>query len=309
MNLRTAVHLGGAAVAAAVLIALATSSNTRHSPAHRAQYVQVRSLTLRYVRAGRGTPVVLIHGYGESMMAWRAVFDLLAAHHDVLALDLPGFGLSSKPAEGYETDSIARDVLRALQTIGIGPAVLVGHSLGGAVAFAATLQGPGRIRALALVDPALVGTPAPVSEMKQSDRDGGSASSAIAEYEALRTRFTAPHDPQWLAESDSALAYVPADDPAYRVAVAAVLREFDFAYLTDQRAAALTLPTLVLWGEYDEVFPVESGRRLAARLTNARFLVIPRSWHRPHVERPAETADAVLRFVAALDSARNRGSH
>ena len=78
-----------------------------------------------------------------------------------------------------ETDSMARDVLGALRTIGVGPAVLVGHSLGGAVAFAAALQEPGRIRALALVDPALVGMPAPVSEMRRNDHDGDGASGAV----------------------------------------------------------------------------------------------------------------------------------
>jgi pimeloyl-ACP methyl ester carboxylesterase len=291
-----------AVLAAALVVALATSTRVLRAPAHRAGYVRTGALMLRYVRSGSGPTVVLVHGFGESLLAWRAVFDQLARSADVIALDLPGFGLSSKPPSGYATDSLAADVLGALTALGVRRAILVGHSMGGAVVFAAALRDPGRVRALVLVDPALVGTPAPVSEARRSDSARGSAAPLIAEYEALRTRFAAPHDPDWLAETDSARAYAPADDPAYRGAVAAVLREFDFAYLTDERVDAWRLPTLVLWGEFDEIFPLEEGRRLAGRLKGATFEVVPRSWHRPHVERPAQTAAAIERFVMGLDS-------
>lgn len=252
---------------------------------------------MRYVRAGHGPTLVLIHGYGESLMSWRAVFDLLAPRADVIAIDLPGFGLSSKPATGYATDSLAADVLRALDALGVRRAVVAGHSLGGAVAVAAALMDTARIQGLVLIDAAVVGTPAAVSESRDSSRTGSATGTAITEYEAVRTRFAAPHDPHWLAESDSAALYVPADDPRYRGALAAVLREFDFAYLTADRAARLTLPTLIVWGEYDEVFPLAAGQALAAALPGSRLKVVSRAWHRPHVERPAETADAIARFV------------
>lgn len=308
MTLRTAARVAMAVLAAATVVALATSTRFLRTPARRAGYVRTGRLTLRYVRAGSGPTVVLVHGFGESLLSWRAVFDQLAGRADVIALDLPGFGLSSKPPSGYATDSLAADLLGALATLGVRRAVLIGHSMGGAVVAAAALRDPGRVRAVVLVDPALVGTPAPVSEARRSDGARGAATPLIAEYEALRTRFTAPHDPDWLAETDSARAYAPADDPAYRGAVAAVLREFDFAYLTDERAEAWRLPTLVLWGEFDQIFPLEEGRRLAGRLKGARFEVVPKSWHRPHVERPAQTAAAIERFVGGLNGIPGQGT-
>jgi pimeloyl-ACP methyl ester carboxylesterase len=307
MSGRTGVRVGLAVLAATTVVALATSTRFLRAPAHRVEYVHVGPLSLRYVRAGNGPTVVLVHGFGESLMSWREVFDQLAAHADVIALDLPGFGLSSKPPRGYATDSLATDLNGALSALGVRRAVLVGHSMGGAVVFAAALRFPDLARAVVLVDPALVGTPAPVSEARRSDGARAGAAPFIAEYEALRTRFASPHDPNWLAESDSARLYTPADDPAYRVAVAAVLREFDFGYLTVERADAWGLPTLVLWGQFDEVFPLETGRRLAGRL-KARFEVVPRSWHRPHVERPAQTAVAIGRFVAGLKDETGPGT-
>jgi len=123
---------------------------------------------------------------------------------------------------------------------------------------------------------------------------------AVARYEGLRTRFTPPHDARWMHESDSALAYLPAGDPAYAVSAAAALAEFDFDYLTLARARLMPQPILVLWGEYDPVFPVEAGRAMAARLKSADFRVVGRSWHRPHEERPGETGRLMGEFLATL---------
>lgn len=308
MSGRPRVHLLLALVAAVSLIAFATSARQRRArPDHVAHQVMAGGLRLRYVRAGRGPAVVLLHGYGESLIAWRGVFDQLSAGADVIALDLPGSGLSEKPAAGYQTDSLAAAVLAALATLGVRRAVLVGHSMGGAVAAAAALAAPERVAALVLVDPAVMSAPL-VPDTGRVDATRDAARSAIAEYEAMRTHFGSPHDPAWLAESDSALAYLPAQDSAYRTALTAVLREFDFGYVTPERARQLRQPVLVLWGEYDTVVPIADGRRLAELLPNARFEMIARSWHRPHVERPGETAAAILGFLRAFPASGARSA-
>jgi len=299
----TGLRVAGALLAAATA-ATFTASGGR-LPAFRLRPAMVRAgrLELRTVRSGRGTPVVLLHGFGESLTAWRSIFTFLAERADVMALDLPGHGLSSKPASGYATDSLAADVLEALDALGVGRAVLVGHSLGGAVATAAALRAPDRILGLVLIDPAIAVTS---SLLRDSSPDSSGTAdalrSAIAEYEAQRSRFTSVHDRGWLRETDSALAYVPAGDPAYRPALRAVLREFDFRYLTPERARSLDVPVLLIWGSLDPLLPVEAGRRLAAELPRAQLVVIPRSWHRPHVERPDTVAGLVAAFIRRTDS-------
>ena len=105
------------------------------------------------------------------------MFDELARHADVIALDLPGFGLSSKPEHGYNADSMALSVLRLLDQFGLERAVFVGHSLRGAVAAAVAVQSPERVLGLILV---------------------------VAYYRGLRSRFAGIHDPDWLAESAAA---------------------------------------------------------------------------------------------------------
>lgn len=299
--------------ATAVLAAgLTTSGRERPAaaaPAHRAIAVRAGGVMLRAVRAGAGPTVVLIHGYGESLLSWEAVFDRLARRADVVALDLPGFGLSAKPATGYGTDSVAATVLRALDAIHVGRAVMVGHSLGGAVAAAAAVQRPDRVRGLVLLDAALAPAPWMLRSREAGDRALRAMRAAVAAYESAKLRFAGPHDPAWLAETDSGMAADPASDPAYSVALQAILREFDFGYLTPTRAARLRMPVLILWGEYDPTLPIGVARRLAEALPGSTLEVIPRSWHRPHVERPEAVADRLERFLAFLKPDSAATSH
>lgn len=299
-------------VAGAVTVAgLATSSPVSEplAPPHRAITVGSGSLRLRAVRAGAGPVVVLLHGFGESLLAWQGVFDRLSREADVVALDLPGFGSSSKPRTGYSTDSLAWAVLRAMDTLDIRRAVLVGHSMGGAVAAAVSVAAPDRVRGLAMIDPAVVSAPWLREAGATSERNRDLVRRGIAGYEALRMRFAGAHDPAWLAESDSAMAYNPATDADYVTALQAVLREFDFFYISPERARRLQLPIIILWGEYDLTVSVELGRALANALPTSEFHVVDRSWHRPHVERPAEVAGLIAGFLRRLPDPQSPGDH
>ncbi len=299
MSERRWLHVIAAIVAGGAALLLVSSSERAERPRRSAFLAHVDSLQLRAVRAGHGPPnVVLLHGYGESLTSWRSVFERLAEQADVTALDLPGFGLSSKPAQGYTAEAMARAVLGALQALDIDQAVLVGHSLGGAVSAAAALVAPERVRALVLLAPAVVASPLPLEHAAR--QEVARVRSAIARYEGLRTRFAPPHDPAWLQEAPAALAYLPGQDPAYHRALDAVLREFDFAYLTPERRQRMTLPVLLVWGSHDPLFPTAAGRALVGSLPKAQLVVVPRTWHRPHVERPDTIATVISQYIASL---------
>ncbi len=292
------------AVAVVVTAALALSSSGDHPavPFHRAFMVTGSGLTLRATRAGTGPTVVLLHGFGESLLSWRGTFDRLAADADVIALDLPGFGLSDKPVTGYGNERMAAAVLGALDALGVQHAVIVGHSMGGAVAVTLALAAPQRVSGLVLVSPAVSGASWGLRPPGTEGVADDWMRRAIARYERLRPRFTAPHDPNWLGEDSAALAYTPADDPAYDVALQSVLREFDFDFLTPERAARLTLPMLVIWGEFDQVIPRAIGARIVASVSSARLVIVPRSLHRPHVERPDAVAALIAGFLSQLET-------
>ena len=301
-------HVLAAVLLALGLIVIATSTRTRTPPPrHAARYADVSDgRRLRYVRAGTGPAVVLVHGYGESLIAWRGILDGLAERHDVIAMDLPGFGLSSKPVSGYGNEAMAGAVLDLLDTLGVERFAIVGHSLGGAVSAAVTVRAPARVTQLVLLDAALVGPPPTVPDTSANDAGARASRAAIAAFQALRTRFTAPHDPLWLAESDSAAAYLPAEDSVYLSTLTVILREFDFAWLTPERAARMTMPVSVVWGEFDRVFSPDAGRALAARLPGATFEIIPRTWHRPLEERPAATLEVLNRLLSGARDQNGR---
>lgn len=298
-------RVAAAGVIAALALFVASSARRSRDATHQlhqARWVQAGGFRLRAVRAGEGRTVVLLHGFGESLMSWRGVLDRLATHADVIALDMPGFGLSTKATSGYSPDSLAATVLRALDTLGVQRAVIVGHSLGGAVAAAIARLAPARVEGLVLVDAAVLATPVVLPESPpDTNMPAPGLIAGIAEYEALRLRFTPVHDGSWMLEPDSAsAAYSPAGDSLYTVGLQAVLREFDFASLNGGRAGQIAQRTLVIWGALDPLFSVSLGETLSARIPNAQLSVISRSWHRPHVERPERVAELIVQFLDTL---------
>ena len=110
---------------------------------------------LRIIDSGTGTPVVLLHGFGASMYSWRHTLPALtAAGYRVIAFDNRGFGFSAKPAHGYRTAEYATLTTALLDSLHIASAVLVGHSMGGAIAAEVALAHPDRVRGLVLIDAA-----------------------------------------------------------------------------------------------------------------------------------------------------------
>lgn len=102
-------------------------------------------------RAGHGPRVLLLHGTGAATHSWRDVFPLLAAHHDVLALDLPGHGFTGNPAQArMGIRGMAADVATLLGAEGFAPEIIIGHSAGAVIAARMALDGLGVRRIIAL---------------------------------------------------------------------------------------------------------------------------------------------------------------
>jgi len=278
------------------LAAVGTRDRMRTDPPHRAEWLTAGDVEVRAVRLGSGdTTLVLLHGYGESLMSWRAIADRLAQHHRVVALDLPGFGLSDKPAGSYDLETTRRRVHDFIERWTEGPVVIVGHSMGGEIAAAEAIADSVRIVAAVLIAPAGGGL-------------GGIG--AVADPIAHLGGATAPlvipvHDPAWLAEPRDRRGYDPVSDPAYRASTGAVLRELDFAALRG-RFAALRRPVLLVWGRLDPTIPFHIGEAIAAELPCERLVVIPSAFHRPHQAQPDTVAAEIERFVAHLETQETR---
>jgi 2-hydroxy-6-oxonona-2,4-dienedioate hydrolase len=121
------------------------------------QNVEVGGLPIRYLSAGEGPPLVLLHGAGDNALDWWWVLPALARTHHVYAPDLPGSDDSAKPAADYSPAFFERFVSGFIDALGIGRATFVGSSLGGLIALRLALSDPARIDALVLADSAGLG--------------------------------------------------------------------------------------------------------------------------------------------------------
>ena len=98
---------------------------------------------LHYVRGGRGPTVVLLHGFPQDWYEWRRIMPRLAKRHTVVAVDLPGVGGSAPSPGRHAAVDLARDVHQLIDQLGLGPTHLVGHDIGGCVAYAFAREFPG----------------------------------------------------------------------------------------------------------------------------------------------------------------------
>ena len=111
--------------------------------------------------AGSGTPVILLPGWPETAEAYSEIFPQIAERHQVFALDPPGLGNSAPAPEGYDTASVAKMLSAAVHSVTSEPIHLVGHDVGGWIAYAWAAQFEEQVRSLTLLDTAVPGTGTP----------------------------------------------------------------------------------------------------------------------------------------------------
>jgi pimeloyl-ACP methyl ester carboxylesterase len=121
------------------------------------RFANVPGLRLHYLVAGKGDPVLLLHGYAENSHMWRPLMAQLANSHTVIAPDLRGFGQSSKPSAGYDKKTMAHDVHALAQSLGYQRSIVVGHDIGLMVAYAYAAQYPTEVDRIVLMDAFLPG--------------------------------------------------------------------------------------------------------------------------------------------------------
>lgn len=282
---------GGLAFGAAILLWVGLGSPGKSRAPFHAQWIEAAGVRSRALAAGHGdTTLVFLHGYGESILGWRAVLGSFTRHYRVLALDLPGFGESEAPGFAYDLPAYVAWLDTVLTRETRGPLVLVGHSMGGQVAAGYTIDHPSRVVAAVLVAPAGAG-------INPVFADSSSVASPAAAWVAAAWSFVVPpRDTGWLREPPGADTLQPAFDSTTRIAVPAVLKRFDFAAL-EQRYGELRQPVLLIWGDHDPTIPIEIGERIASVLPCRRFVRLF-TLHRPHQTLPDTVTAEMQRFLS-----------
>jgi pimeloyl-ACP methyl ester carboxylesterase len=263
---------------------------------------QIDGLAVHYVRQGRGPAVVLLHGLGGFAESWRRTIEVLAARADVLAVDLPGFGLSAKPRTRYDLDFFARALHGVLGALGIEQASLVGHSLGGAVAVAYALTHPARVDRLALVSAIVPGCDYRPSWLYRAAtlRGLGEAGALCATRPLFRAALARCFHTPVAREIDALVDWNYSARTAWeaKAAYLATLRgvRADFEGRADayrRVTGTLTLPVLLVHGRQDRVVPAGHCMTVSKTFQRASVRWLDECGHFPQIEH----ADTVNRWL------------
>ncbi len=277
--------------------------------------MRVRGARISSLTSGSGEQhVILIHGLGGSKSSFYETVAALTPEYTVHAIDLPGFGSSSKPLPApYNAEFFARHVLRFMDTLAIDRTHLVGNSMGGRVSLEVGLQAPSRVRTLSLLAPAMAFKRgrewAPLIRILRPEL---AAIPHVLRPDQVRDRFWRMiARPERL---DPSVGDIASDEflrtyrsRTARIAFYAAARQI---YLEAPngpngfwtRLAKLEPPALFIWGDEDPLVPVRFADHVAETLPDAPQVVLSECGHVPQVELPDRTHELVGEFIASSGS-------
>ncbi len=251
------------------------------------------------VRGEDGPLLLMLHGYLASTTVWHPALPLLGRFGRAVALDLPGFGYSDRPADvAYDLPWYADLVPRVLDALGERSAVLVGHSLGGAIALHVARNHAERVDGLVLVSP-LAYTPPPPPGLRLARKAphlarhffASPVGRLIIPRLARKATFS---DGQRYSKMRAVRLLEHLDAPGgWEAATKIGMAAGEFAPGAEH-LAQVRQPALVCWGAHDQTYPAEWSGRLRADLGGAtQELLLQRSGHNCHEEEAEAFADAV----------------
>jgi pimeloyl-ACP methyl ester carboxylesterase len=246
--------------------------------------------------------VVLVHGNGDEADTWRHVFTPLSEHHRVLALDLPGFGRSATDGAG-DLEALSAALSKLIDHQQLERPHLVGSSLGAVICAALVAQQPQRFSSLVIAggaSPALGGLEASAAIAPLLTPGSGEAYynglREAGQEAAFRTLQPYYHHLDSLPEADqtflSERVWARVHSDSQRDAFFAALRDL-FA-----PTARLEVPNdflvQLIWGEADQIVPLEQANRIAQQIPQAHLKIISKAGHLPHQEQPAAWLETLL---------------
>jgi pimeloyl-ACP methyl ester carboxylesterase len=271
-------------------------------------FTNIAGMRIHYQEAGdeNAPALILIHGFISSTLIWNDVFLPLAdAGFRVIAIDLPGYGYSDKPADGrYTINSQAHAVFRLMDRLGIEKATIIGASYGGAIAATMALDYPDRVERLVLVGAVSNDEPKkklllrisclPIIGDIVTPLFLGSRWVLRKRTEQVYRRLGYPLDEHKLEARHHLLATANVHRAMIRTA-----RRWS-ANRIQREASLIRQPTMLIWGDEDTHIPINEAFRLRDAIPNARLIIFRNCGHLPPTERPEKFVEVIARFCGEL---------
>lgn len=257
-----------------------------------------------FLEGGQGDPLLLLHGFGSNKDNFARIAAHLAPHYRLIIPDHIGFGESSKPAEAdYSPRAQAERLHRLVQALGLGRVHLGGSSMGGHIAMTYAALRPAEVDSLWLLDPGGVWSVPRQPVWNRLSETGRNPLMVESTEDLARVFGLVMARPPFIPRPVLEILAGP------RIANQAIERRA-FEHIgkdpVEARIEGLSVPTLIVWGEDDQVISVVAGERLHALIPGSRFIRLPGIGHLPMLECPRRCAQDYLAFRASLvDTARN----
>jgi pimeloyl-ACP methyl ester carboxylesterase len=264
--------------------------------------VSARGARMRFVEAGKGPPLLLVHGFLSSHLCWDDVLPSLAREFRLIIPDLPGFGESEKPPPArypYTFDAFSESLVDLVAALDLGRVSLCGHSMGGGIALTLAANHPDVVDKLILVGPLVY-----PERMDAVSRVATVPVVGAVLFKQLYGRVLFRNYFRQRMYGAAASVRWPRIDQLFELFNAPAAREAAHATMLSMQDTRplvamiprVTAPTLVVWGRADRSFPVGNGRRLARELRNARLEVLE-CGHSPAEECPDAFAEVAASFL------------
>lgn len=255
-----------------------------------------------YIVKGNGPSIILIHGFLFDSSCWQYTIDTLARNYRVYAIDLWGFGYSTREPLQLSYQLFSNQILFFMDQLNIDHTVLVGQSLGGGIAMTFAVEHPDRVSQLVLVDAAGLPNPEPISA-RMFMLPGVGEFLLRLPVDAIRRRMLNDFflfDPAVITPEQFQLLFW-SQKIAGSIASALSIMRGRFADKLEasiKQLATTAVPILVIWGENDRAISPEIGRSMHACLPDSEFVLLESAGHVPNLEQPQAFNRALLAFLS-----------
>lgn len=247
--------------------------------------------------SSQSVPILLLHGFDSSLLEFRRLLPLLTTHHQVWAIDLLGSGFTEYIHScSINPQTIRQHLLSVIKTWIRQPIILVGASLGGAVAIDLALHYPGWVRSLVLMDSVGFSGSFPVGQfLPPPVIEFGADWLYFRKHAALAVATSFPFLNPTLVEA-LRCALLHQEMPGWKAAITAFTQSGGYANLGD-RIAEINHPTLIVWGAADDVLGTTDAARFKQRIAGSHLVWIEQAGHAPHLDQPQAVAAHLLAFA------------